>query len=1023
MKRVSSGSEEKERVVYEFDAFRADPVRRVLYRRGEPVAITPKALSILLVLLERAGDVVEKKELIERVWPGMFVSDANLTQNVFSLRKTLGERAGGNRFIATVPGQGYSFVGEVQRLERQSTGEFPIIVEAPPAPAVAASAGEERPVAEAPALPVALPAPSPRRRPPFGVLAVLLVLAALGAAFVSFLHPSGQMGISGIRASRISVRPTIAVLDFKNLSPTGDSRWLETAFAEMLTTDLAEGGAMRVIRGEAVSQAWRSLALPDPSSLAPSDVKQLYEALGANLVVVGSYLPMGGKIRLDLRVLKAPEGEPVTSFAEVGTEPELFELVSRAGGRLRRILELAELSPQQIREMQALHPANPQARRLYSEGLKRLRAFDPPGALGFLQQAAAADPESAVIHSTLSQAWSALGYDARAVTEAGKAMDLARSLSREERLAIEGRFYKAAKNWEKASQTYHSLWTFFPDDIDYGLQLAECLQNGGHGAEAAEILAALRELPTPAGEDPRIDLIEARNASRLSDYSTEKRAAEKAVAKGRKSGQSLVVAQALLYQGDALLKTGRPQDAIRLYREAAALCEKAGYQWGVGKALAFVGDGLQVLGDLQGAEQANEESLAIARRLGSAIGIASQLYYLGQLQRDRGRLSQALSLLEQSRQWSIQMGDRWREVQALSAEGEVLFAQGELRAAQQRFETSLAISQAIGSPASEAVSLDNLGRVLALQGELGEARRRHRKAVDLLRRSGEPSLAASALVAWAEADAKLGDVSMAWQRSTQALKAMKQAGDRIGGGRVLGSHAWLAYEMGDLAASRAMADEQLRIARETGAKSLTAWGLQNRGRVELAAGDLAAARSSFQEALRSASDLGQTLQAMEIRLDLAGLALADGQPGEAALLAGAAAPWYQRSGITGGEAEALSLLAEALLRQGQREKGRKAAAEAGARLEECEDLALRVMVEVRLARIEAALGRPEEALEQLRHAADEAATSGFAATGLEARLALAELQRSLKDPAAEAALAAVRKEARARGFKRLAAAT
>jgi eukaryotic-like serine/threonine-protein kinase len=1025
MKKGSAGSEEKERVVYEFDAFRADPVRRVLYRRGEPVAITPKALSILLVLLERAGDVVEKKELIERVWPGMFVSDANLTQNVFSLRKTLGERAGGNRFIVTVPGQGYSFAGEVQRIERQSTGEFPIVVQVPPAPAAAAaSSSEEMPAFKDSAAPVAVPAPSSKPRLPWRVLAVLLVLAALGAALISLLYSSRQTGVSGLRASRISVRPTIAVLDFKNLSPTGDSRWLETAFAEMLTTDLAEGGAMRVIRGEVVSEAWRSLALPDPSSLAPSDVKQLHEALGANLVVVGSYLPMGGKIRLDLRVLKAPEGEPVTSFAEVGTEPELFELVSRAGGRLRRVLEIAELSPQQMREMQALHPANPQARRLYSQGLKRLRAFDPPGALGFLQQAAAADPESAVIHSALSQAWSVLGYDARAVTEAGKAMDLAKSLSREERLAIEGRFYKAAKNWEKASHAYQSLWTFFPDDIDYGLQLAECLQNGGRGAEAAEILAALRELPTPAGEDPRIDLIEARNASRLSDFSTEKRAAEKAVAKGRKFGQDLVVAQALVYQGEALLKTGRPKDAIRLYRESAALCDKAGYQWGKGKALAYVGDGLQILGDLKGAEEANEESLAIAQRLGSAIGISSQLYNLGQLQHDRGELSKALALLERSRQWSIQMGDRLREVEALRAEGSVLLDQGRLEEAQQRFESSLAISQAIGRSTEEAVSLDNLGRVLALQGELGEARRRQRKAFDLLHQSGEPSLAASALATWAEADAKLGDIRSGWQRSAQALKAMQQAGDRIGGGRVLGARAWLAYEMGDLAASRAMADEQLRIARETGARSLAAWGLQNRGRVDLAAGDFAAARGSFEEALRSASGLGETLRAMEIRLDLAGLALAAGQPGEAALLAGEAAAWFRERGIPGGEAEALSLLAEALVRQGRREQGRKAAAEARATLEgEFEDRQVRVMVNIRLARSEVVLAEPQEAVELLRHATAEAARSGLIAAGLEARLALAELQRSLKDPAAEAALAAVRKEARARGFKRLAAVT
>src|SRR5215211_3807528 len=94
-------NDEKERVLYEFDGFRVDPVRRVLLRDGEPVAVTPKALSILLVLLERPGEVVDKADLIERIWPGVFVTEANLTQNIFSLRKSLGERANDNRYIVT----------------------------------------------------------------------------------------------------------------------------------------------------------------------------------------------------------------------------------------------------------------------------------------------------------------------------------------------------------------------------------------------------------------------------------------------------------------------------------------------------------------------------------------------------------------------------------------------------------------------------------------------------------------------------------------------------------------------------------------------------------------------------------------------------------------------------------------------------------------------------------------------------------------------------------------------------------
>src|SRR6187549_55289 len=102
-----------ERLLYEFDAFRVDAVRRRLLRDGSIVPLTPKAFSILMVLIENRGEVVEKEELIRRVWGDAYVTEANLTQNVSSLRKVLGERANDHRFVVTIPGRGYSFVAEV----------------------------------------------------------------------------------------------------------------------------------------------------------------------------------------------------------------------------------------------------------------------------------------------------------------------------------------------------------------------------------------------------------------------------------------------------------------------------------------------------------------------------------------------------------------------------------------------------------------------------------------------------------------------------------------------------------------------------------------------------------------------------------------------------------------------------------------------------------------------------------------------------------------------------------------------
>src|SRR5262245_4766768 len=101
---------------YEFGSFRLDVNQRVLTRSGEPISLTPKATDILVLLLNNAGQLVDKEELIREVWPDSFVEEQNLTQNIFVLRRALGDGTGGAKFIETVPRRGYRFVAVVQRI-------------------------------------------------------------------------------------------------------------------------------------------------------------------------------------------------------------------------------------------------------------------------------------------------------------------------------------------------------------------------------------------------------------------------------------------------------------------------------------------------------------------------------------------------------------------------------------------------------------------------------------------------------------------------------------------------------------------------------------------------------------------------------------------------------------------------------------------------------------------------------------------------------------------------------------------
>jgi serine/threonine protein kinase len=113
------------RQFYAFGPFRLDAEKRVLVRAGRPVSLTPKTAEILLVLVENAGHLVHKDELMKRVWPDAIVEEGNLNKNVSVLRKALGEWEGGAEFIETVPKRGYRFVAPVNEVTHAEVGYQP----------------------------------------------------------------------------------------------------------------------------------------------------------------------------------------------------------------------------------------------------------------------------------------------------------------------------------------------------------------------------------------------------------------------------------------------------------------------------------------------------------------------------------------------------------------------------------------------------------------------------------------------------------------------------------------------------------------------------------------------------------------------------------------------------------------------------------------------------------------------------------------------------------------------------------
>src|SRR5262245_31594643 len=98
--------------VFEFGEFRLDTAERVLRRDGVVVPLTPKAVSLLELLVSRQGSVVSRTSMIETLWPDTFVEESNLTVTISMLRKALGEN-----YIQTIPKRGYTFAEAVHRID------------------------------------------------------------------------------------------------------------------------------------------------------------------------------------------------------------------------------------------------------------------------------------------------------------------------------------------------------------------------------------------------------------------------------------------------------------------------------------------------------------------------------------------------------------------------------------------------------------------------------------------------------------------------------------------------------------------------------------------------------------------------------------------------------------------------------------------------------------------------------------------------------------------------------------------
>src|SRR5205807_7637023 len=295
----------------------------------------------------------------------------------------------------------------------------------------------------------------------------------------------------------------------------------------------------------------------------------------------------------------------------------LFDLVRHLGETLRNECGAGEVTPEQATSIRASEPVNTEAAKLFAEGLAKLRSFDTMQARDLLTQAIGKDPAYAMAREALAEVWSQLGYDDKAKAESKRSFELSTGLARRDALGIEARFREEAREWTKAVDVYHSLWTVFPDDPEYGLRLASAQVSAGQGQNALLTISALRKIAPPMSDDPRIDVAESSAAASLSDYKRAEAATERAILKAGQQGSEGLRAEALLRQCWALRNLGDPERAKTAGIQAGEILGRVNDLRGQARGLTCVGNVLADEGQLSSAYEMSARALELARKIGA----------------------------------------------------------------------------------------------------------------------------------------------------------------------------------------------------------------------------------------------------------------------------------------------------------------------------------------------------------------------------------------------------------------------
>ena len=367
---------QKSGYLYEFGPFVLDTSQHLLSRGGSPVPLSPKTYDMLVVLVENSGRMLTKDELMKALWPDSFVEESNLTQQISMIRKALGESAGEDRYIVTIPGRGYRFAAETKTLPVE------------PAPAVPDPPGLNIPVTdERPA--AAVPAVTTTSRQ---ILRILLAVVVIGLAILGIEYYRHQRA-----TARLAKPRSLAILPFQSLRrEDAQNDFLGFSLADAVITKLEYVSSVTVRPSSSVER-YRNQTV-DPRKVA--------EELQVDTILTGNFLRDGNDLRITSQLIDVGRNNILWSGTFDLKYDKLLTVQDSVARQIIKGLALS-LSPVEVERLKPDNEIAPLAYEYYLRGVDLYSVNDFPTAIKMLQKSTELEPRYAPTWAELGKLYSA----------------------------------------------------------------------------------------------------------------------------------------------------------------------------------------------------------------------------------------------------------------------------------------------------------------------------------------------------------------------------------------------------------------------------------------------------------------------------------------------------------------------------------------------------------------------------------------------------------------------------------------